>query len=343
MPAPSPRITLRDIAKRAKLSVIAVSMALRDHPEIAVATRQRVQALARAMGYRRDALLSALSAYRRGGKRVGSLLAFLTTGPTPDDWKTGYGQLLLEGARQEAHRLGYELTRYWLDPAISGARHSQVLEARGFAGLLIAPLAAPQTRIELDWDRFCVVALGRTLRTPCLHFAAPNQYGGLLLTCAKLQALGYRRIGLAITAESDSYIDGRWSAAMLKFHSVNPAAQRVRPLWQATNELPAFRKWLTREKPDVVITYGGAHYQWLAATGRRVPDDIGYVLLSNYPQNRQFAALDHNHSHVGAAGVGLLHTQCVTHSRGLPAVRVSVVVDTTWVPGPTVRAGRQAG
>lgn len=44
-------IRLRDIAHRADLSVPAVCMALRDHPEIALETRARVRRLAQEMGY----------------------------------------------------------------------------------------------------------------------------------------------------------------------------------------------------------------------------------------------------------------------------------------------------
>src|SRR5688500_3309706 len=48
------RPTLRMIAQRAGLSGSAVSMALRTHPRISAATRERVQRIARELGYRPD-------------------------------------------------------------------------------------------------------------------------------------------------------------------------------------------------------------------------------------------------------------------------------------------------
>jgi len=333
-------VTLRDIAGRAALSASAVSMALRDHPEVSPATRQRVQALAAEMGYRRDPMLSALSAYRHGGRRTLATLAFITTGDTPDCWRTPYGEMQFAGASSEAHRLGYDLRNYWLDPAMPSARHSRILEARGTTGLLIAPMDKHLSRIELDWSRFSAVALGHTLHTPRLARAQSNLYGGLIDACRQLHELGYRRIGLAETAESDAYIDGQWSGAMLKYQSTIPASQCVKPLWHDTYEEDAFRRWLDRQRPDVVIAYGDPFYRWLLATRRRVPEDIGFVLLSDFPRTPQtppFAALKHNFEATAAAGVGLLHAQCTAGIRGVPDVRTAVVVDTVWVPGRTIR------
>ncbi|MEX2381361.1 MAG: helix-turn-helix domain-containing protein, partial [Opitutales bacterium] len=52
MSKPPPR--LADIARAGNVSVMTVSMALRDHPRISQATRDRIKALAAEMNYRRD-------------------------------------------------------------------------------------------------------------------------------------------------------------------------------------------------------------------------------------------------------------------------------------------------
>ena len=45
------RVGLKDIARKADVSVSAVSMALADHPRISVETRQRIQEISQQMGY----------------------------------------------------------------------------------------------------------------------------------------------------------------------------------------------------------------------------------------------------------------------------------------------------
>ena len=45
------KITLKDVAERAKVSVAAASMALADHPQISPETKDRVLRLSRKLGY----------------------------------------------------------------------------------------------------------------------------------------------------------------------------------------------------------------------------------------------------------------------------------------------------
>ena len=59
-----PRVTMTAVAKRAGVHTTTVSLALRNHPSLPVTTRERIQALAREMGYRPDPGLAALVAYR---------------------------------------------------------------------------------------------------------------------------------------------------------------------------------------------------------------------------------------------------------------------------------------
>ena len=50
----SRRITLKDIAVKAEVTVACVSLALRDSPQIASATKERIRDLAEKLGYRPD-------------------------------------------------------------------------------------------------------------------------------------------------------------------------------------------------------------------------------------------------------------------------------------------------
>ncbi|HKB90119.1 MAG TPA: LacI family DNA-binding transcriptional regulator, partial [Opitutaceae bacterium] len=66
---PPPRQpTLRDVARAAKISLSAVSMALNRHPNIPTETRRAVEAVAQRLGYERDTRLSELMAYLRNTK-----------------------------------------------------------------------------------------------------------------------------------------------------------------------------------------------------------------------------------------------------------------------------------
>jgi LacI family transcriptional regulator len=53
-------VRLKDIAERAGVSIMTVSKALRDEPDVSIATKSRLQALAQDMGYVPDSTAQGL-------------------------------------------------------------------------------------------------------------------------------------------------------------------------------------------------------------------------------------------------------------------------------------------
>ena len=87
------RVTLADVAKQAGVHTTTVSLALRNHPRLPEATRQRLRALAEKMGYTPDPAMQALVAYRKniGHHSYGLRLAYLTNWSTQWGWKKALG------------------------------------------------------------------------------------------------------------------------------------------------------------------------------------------------------------------------------------------------------------
>jgi LacI family transcriptional regulator len=65
------RPTIRDIARKAGCHYSTVSLALRDHPRIPLRTKERIREIAGQLGYRADAMLAALCAYREMKRPLG--------------------------------------------------------------------------------------------------------------------------------------------------------------------------------------------------------------------------------------------------------------------------------
>ena len=74
-----PAVTLKQVAAAAGVSLAAVSYALRGHGKVAVATRRRVTAAARQLGYRPNPRVASLMAHIRRGQADprGERLAFI--------------------------------------------------------------------------------------------------------------------------------------------------------------------------------------------------------------------------------------------------------------------------
>jgi LacI family transcriptional regulator len=102
------RVTLSDIARALGLSVASVSMALRGRANISKSTQDKVQALAKKMGYVPDPLLSALTTHRLMGKiakNSSSTIAFLSMWQSPLGWRQGSPHLCRVYAGMEEARL----------------------------------------------------------------------------------------------------------------------------------------------------------------------------------------------------------------------------------------------
>lgn len=128
-------VTMSDIAAKLELHPSTVSLALRDSPRIAEATRARVQAVAAAMGYRVNPYVSALMSPRRRGDSpsISPVIALVTAGKTPDESKYGYiVRQFISGCETAAQDLGFRTEHFWIgEAALTAERLNRILCNRG--------------------------------------------------------------------------------------------------------------------------------------------------------------------------------------------------------------------
>ncbi len=339
-----PRVRLKDIAARANVSLMTVSLALRDRPGVCESTRHRVQALACTMGYVADPALSALAAYRTRQRRPSgySTLALLTNWPQENGWiGCPCGRLLLEGARARAAQLGYHVEPFWLArPRMTARRASEILFNRGVRGVLVAPLAATCKGIDFAWDRFAVVTVEQPLVLPRFHYVAPDYSAGMQLVWAELNRRSYRRIGLVLTKENARRVRHRWdSAHAFEQRSTRSEADRVPTLYlESEADADAFHAWLDAHRPDVVAGKFDNLVHWLRASGRRLPQDIGYVSLNASDQQEQVSGIDQRRDVMGAQAVDAVHALLSRSHRGPDEVQAGTIIEGVWRDAGTLRA-----
>ena len=339
---PKKPVTLAEIAKRAGVSVMTVSRALRKQSNISPETQKKIQDIADQLGYRPNPLVSALMTYRRSAKPVRShvSLAFITDFPTRDGWKVSkLYQEFYDGVAESADRHGYGVETFWMrEPGMTSERMTQILLTRSIHGLIIAPLPVAHGELDLQWEHFSAVTLGYSVTKPLLHRAVNHQFRSMRLAMRELRKLGYKRLGLALPSSLNERVDRQWVASFLVEqldldHSV-PLFVPDDPQWNFEN----FRKWFQAHKPDAVIGHEEAVYDWLKRLGAHVPDDIGFAHLNCADQDGQFAGIYQNGPTVGSAAVDFLIGMIQRNERGVPALPHSLLIEGTWVPGKTVRA-----
>lgn len=335
------RVTLREIAAAADVSVMAVSLALRDQGRLAPGTRRKIKRHAAKLGYRPDPALSALMTYRYEQQTVRDYrtLAFVTNYATAGGWKQDvFTRCYFEGASARAEKLGYRVEPFWMSqPKLTPARAAQILQSRGIKGLLVAPVPAAVGRLVLAWDRFCAVSLCRNLASPDINVVDHNHYQSMTLAWRELRRRGYRRIGYAVTRYSEEIAGRMWEATLrIKQQYLEPGEHAVPPLitddWNRAN----FDAWLAQHKPDVVISPRHEVLDWLKKRGFAVPAQIGFLWLEA-EESRDITGVCQHFANVGEAAVDLLHLELMRSAYGIPVVRQTIGIDGYWREGKTLR------
>jgi LacI family transcriptional regulator len=329
---------MSDIARRARVSKNTVSLALRNNPQIPPATRQRIRKIADRIGYRKNPVVAHLMAQLRVDRspRFQSTLGLLnanldarafTQHPTVP--------VYIEGCRQRAAELGYQLDEFWLhDPGLDGARLN-----RNIRGVIVVGLMDERRlpeRFASTWDLFPSVVTGVSTRAPSLSFASVDHHLLALRAVESALALGYRRPGLALDARIDDLVDGRFSSGFLIAQRQVPASRRVQPFYFDPDavESPAhFKTWLQREKPDVILTLYNIVRQWIEHAGLKVPRDIALIQMERRRWRTDWAGMDQHSDVIGAAAVDMVIAMIHNHQPGLPLFPRATLIGSTWRDG----------
>jgi len=337
------RITLADLAHATGVSKMTVSRALRGERGIAAATRQRIRLIADKLGYRPDPAVTKLMGHLRKSRLTGlEPLAWLTTYSTIGGWKSNPGTAdMYRGAAEQARKLGYRLEEFSLNtPGMTAKRLSSILYNQSIRGIVLAPLLEHGVIEGFAWEHFATACCGHSLLNPSLHRVSVDQFEVFRTAWHQLAGLGYKRIGLCVSATDNARIGFRWRGAQAVEADSLPSENLVPPMITDDWTLKTFTRWYQQHRPDVVLSFAGT-LDWMKNSGIRVPRDCGFALL-RLDQAKNIAGVDHRFSDIGAAAVSLVVSELGTNQYGIPQVRKSVSIESLWCDGPTVARRRTA-
>lgn len=358
----APRTTLADIARAAGVHVTTVSLALRNHPRLPQATRDRLQGLAREMNYTPDPFMRALVAYRgrKMERRHHPTLAYVTNWATRWGWKhvTAHPDFHA-GAEAKAGELGYKLEHFWVrEPGLTQGRLNDILRARGINGVIVASHGREMgDALQFDWANFSAVKIDYFPHQPVLHNVTNNQCDIIRLAMQRVMAAGYRRIGFVMHRGWDHAVDHLWMAGFLCEQQGLAARDRLpahlfpaaEPVERWLNESQAevqpdpaaFRHWLEKSRPEVIISKASFVLPQLKALQLRVPRDLAFVDVFLEQPGGPLAGVRQNHAEVGALAVEILAGQLQHNKFGVPEIPTTTYVEGTWFDGASCppRAG----
>lgn len=343
--------SMADVARAAGVSKNAVSLALRNDPQISDATRRHVARVAARLGYQRNQVVGELMArLRRSGQSCfRAVLALINANRDADAFSTHPTvPSYVEGCRRRARSLGYTLDTFWLhDPSMTGEALVRVFAARNVRGAILVGLMDEDqlpARIRPVIERFPAVVTGVRTRDPALSFACVDHHVLAAQAVEQALALGYRRPALVLDAVIDELVQGRFTAGFLMGQRRIPRPDRIAPFYAVTSarqDASAFRRWLERVRPDVIFTLYTVVRQWIEQAGWRVPADVGLIQLEWRSAQPEWAGMHQHNDVVGEAAVEMLDGMLARGESGPPAFPRATLIGPTWVEGATVRRQRR--
>lgn len=338
-------MNLRQLAKLAGLSPSGVSLALRDSPRIAEATRARIKALAVEHGYVPDAKMVDLMRQLRkpANTRAHACFGVISFYDSLRPWtRSPHLTGIYDGMKARATELGYRLEPMWLAaPGLSLRRFAEILDARGIEGLLCFGSPDFDQKFPAELNCCAVVTMGLSIATP-LHRVTSHFHNDTVNVLNRVHARGYRRPGLVLGTHEARRSAHAQSAAYLGWceHTLGPGS--ALPILRLGEVDPAaLTAWRHDHAPDVILY---VHLPETITPLRRYLDSLppnerpGIAVLSHLVEGTNFAGLQQNQRVMGAWAVELLAARIANRDFGIPSHPRIEMVEGEWVEGPSLRA-----
>lgn len=338
------RPILKDVAALAKLSVSAVSLALRNPSALPKSTVERVERAANELGYTPDPGLSALAAYRSRTRvqRDFGVIALVSNWSSRDEWlKRESAQQLLAGATERARALGYTLQHMWSrEEDMSSQRFGDILINRGIQGLILAPFFDPSERFDLAWENYAVVTIERPTHHAEFHHVMPNYYMDMVLAWEKAREYGYRRVGLVLDDALAERVAHQWEAAHAFEQYCGKGKGNVIPtlLLKGGDPAAAMGDWIGQHNPDLIISRSENNLPHLMDNvDVRIPEDVGYVNLNVSDDVAGVSGICQPREVMGATAVDILNGLLLVGWKGPGEFSVGTQVAGRWQDGNTLQ------
>ena len=330
--------TLRSLAKKAGVHHTTFSRALRNDPRLPEATRLRLQSLARAEGYRSDALatryMTALQRGKAGQKQeiLGVLTSDTHMGEGPEPF-----QAFCRNISQRASELGYRIEELWTaEPGMTTSRMNKIILTRGIEGLIIPPTFAGRHTL-LNLSNVASVQHSHAIWRPRLHRVEAHNFQNMLLVMRELLRRKYDRIGLMLFNEIGESTGHEWEGAYDYYHARHLRLARI-PVFACRGfQDEQLLQWVKTHRPEVIVGAYPYHAEFFRKNGFRVPEDLGLISMGVHAWDPPTAGLDMRAAEIDRAAVDVVVAQINHNEKGIPSAPRDVLIEGTWHEGPTVR------
>lgn len=342
----TPRPSCKTIAEAAGVSRMTVSMALRDHPRVAPATRKRIKKIAEEQGYIPDPNLTQLMRYlrKRDVSKEEPVIALLNGKRQPLKEFSKDALLIREGAIEQAQKLGFKTEDFWLhQPGMRIERIVQILETRGIRGLIVLPVESLKDVFSLPQENFMGIATCAVAAKLGFNQVHPHFYQAMHVGITHLVEKGFERIGFCVTDSEDERSNHLYQCYLNWYQQGIPEEDRIPPLARTTINRDDLVKWVETSKPDVVYSTNAEHYDWLKEAGWKIPSDISFAALGPaHEETGEIAQVQVGYRKIGATAIELLKAKLANEHLGPSDNPAVTLIRGDWTDGTSVRSPRHS-
>ncbi|MES2310108.1 MAG: LacI family DNA-binding transcriptional regulator [Verrucomicrobiota bacterium] len=329
------KVNQRVIAKKAQVTQATVSLALRNSLLISKEIRNKIQTLAKRLGYQVNPVVSELMAHLRHSKESNFKASIAYLYPRYYGPKTQLGGYI-EGAISRAHALGYKIDPYCLEKESWGfAKLKKILYSRGIRGVLISPSQDELKMAKLVRpliSSFPIVLVGFHSQIIPVSYVSSDHHSGMMQSLRELEKLGHKRIGFVANPHFDRKREGRSTSAYLGYYQLYSKHSALPILEWDTLDTSLLRKWVQDYRPDAIICGDGQLEEVLKKMGCTPFPTLSTPTWNESQQNSHWSGIDQHPEQMGSSAVELLLQQIhhPDYERSFQAR--GILVEGHWVP-----------
>jgi len=321
------RITIRDIAKLLEVSPSTVSRALKDHPDIGKATKEKINQVAQELGYQPN--YQAIHFRQRKSKLIGLILPEMGRFFAPD---------MVRAIEEITKKKGYNLIIFQSNELLEKEKECVALcQSFGVDGLLVSVSIETNTTDHfnsLTQNDIPIVLIDKVIQQGKYATVTINDFDVAFTAINHLAKKNYQNIAGVFDNENLMITRHRKAGfvAALKKHDLNYSNECC---FYASTEEEAKVQFLQllkkTEKPDAVFIMSDklltAVIQVINEERVRIPEDLAVISISNgyipYYIHPKITFIKHAGYHVGQVAANLL-VDLIEHPKMVAQKQVEV-------------------
>lgn len=280
--------TIKDVAKRANVSISTVSKVLNNRMNVSESTYKRIHKAVDELNYIPNA--SAVSLVKKSNMSILYADSFYKG----HSYENPHMFDIISGSANELKRKGYSLTLYDLDhaPAKAEAQIIDAIHSQKAAGIIVnSYYVTPQIEQVLLRTDFPHICIGKPSFDSILSWIDTNHSLSANLAITHLVGLGHKKIAFVGGSTHDNIYKDRLSGYLLSLERngitpvndyIVPTSSQIEDIVAATQKLLALP-----EPPDSILCLNSliavAVVQAVEKLNMRIPKDISIISFDNYP------------------------------------------------------------